>query len=461
MRLTTALPPRYHPHPPPPSKALPLSDGEFTALMVPLGPFERGPRIAVAVSGGPDSLALMLLASRWARALGGQAIGLTVDHGLRPTSSDEARTTGRWLTAFGIDHQILRWTADKPATGIPKQARDARYDLLTSWCRQAGVLHLLVAHHREDQAETVAIRQARQSGRDGLAGMATVREMKGLRLLRPLLDTAKARLIASLEDIEQPYIVDPSNDNQAFTRNRLRRHGLDLSTLIDQASRNGQQRRLSDDRLQRALIQAVKISPIGIAMIARPALAMMLPDLAERLMIRVLMTIGGLVYPPRNAGLHPLLEAMRAEPLFNGRTLARCRIVRRRDHWLVCREKDAKPWSMAIDGKDRLWDGRFSVCYRQNSTDLVIKQLGDDLSGRGNLLPRRGKSQPIPSIAKPSLPALWHDGQLIAIPHLNAFDDRWDWSALNLAFRPRTPLANAPFAAHMCRSEKRNDRPAT
>ena len=143
--------------------------------MAPLGPFEPSPRIAVAVSGGPDSLALCLLADRWARARRGTAFGLTVDHRLRPESGAEAAQVRRWLTARGIAHRTLRWPGARPVTGLQEQARAARLALLTGWCRRAGVLHLLLGHQREDQAETALQRLVRGSGIDGLAAMAPVR----------------------------------------------------------------------------------------------------------------------------------------------------------------------------------------------------------------------------------------------------------------------------------------------
>ncbi|HLU65659.1 MAG TPA: tRNA lysidine(34) synthetase TilS, partial [Kofleriaceae bacterium] len=176
-----------------------------------LGPFERRPRLAVAVSGGPDSLCLCLLAHGWAKARGGEVSALTVDHGLRPTSADEARQVAAWLGPRGIDHHVLRWTGAKPATAIQEAAREARYRLLGDWCRAAGVLHLLLAHHLDDQAETVAFRRARGSGPEGLAGMPAVRELAGLRLLRPLLGVPKARLVATLEAAGQAWLEDPSN----------------------------------------------------------------------------------------------------------------------------------------------------------------------------------------------------------------------------------------------------------
>ena len=216
-----------------PPAASPLDETRFAALMAALGPFERRPRLAVAVSGGPDSLALCLLAERWAQARGGATVGLIVDHGLRPESAREAGQVAAWLSARGIAQQVLSWQGAKPASGIQAAARAARYELLCAWCRAAGVLHLLTAHHRDDQAETVALRQARGSGADGLAGIAPVRELAGLRLLRPLLTVPKAALTALLAAAGQPWLEDPSNRAAAFARARLRRDAdLDVAGLV-------------------------------------------------------------------------------------------------------------------------------------------------------------------------------------------------------------------------------------
>src|SRR5579859_7234462 len=139
--------------------ALALTQAEFAAVLSAIGGFEPRPFIAIAVSGGPDSLALTILADRWARERGGSAVALTVDHRLRPESAEEADTVGCWLAARGIAHTALVWDGPKPATGIQEAARAARYRLLAEWCAVEGCLHLLTAHQREDQAETHLIRQ--------------------------------------------------------------------------------------------------------------------------------------------------------------------------------------------------------------------------------------------------------------------------------------------------------------
>ncbi len=166
----------------------PLDDALFGRLMAAVGPFERRPVLAVAVSGGADSLALALLADRWARAAGGHIVALTVDHRLRPESGAEAAQVEAWLGARAIAHRRLDWRDARAGSDLQARARAARYALLQDWCAVAGVLHLLLAHHQDDQAETFLLRLGRGSGVDGLGAMAPVSYARACRLLRPLLD---------------------------------------------------------------------------------------------------------------------------------------------------------------------------------------------------------------------------------------------------------------------------------
>jgi tRNA(Ile)-lysidine synthase len=181
---------------------VPLNAGDVTihpdALLGFSAPFEPAPHIAVAVSGGADSMALALLAARWARQREGRVTGLIVDHGLRPNSAAEAKRVANWLGRRQIDHRILTWRGTKPETGVQTVAREARYGLLIDWCRRHGVLHLLVAHQLEDQAETVVLRLERGSGVDGLAAMPAAIETPWVRILRPLLALTRAELRAFL-----------------------------------------------------------------------------------------------------------------------------------------------------------------------------------------------------------------------------------------------------------------------
>jgi tRNA(Ile)-lysidine synthase len=182
------------------------------------------PAIVLAVSGGPDSVALMCLAARWRRALarGPRLVAVTVDHGLRAEAAREAREVKRLARALDLPHRTMRWTDAKPKNGLPAAARDARYRLLAQAARACGATHILTAHTRDDQAETLLMRMLRGSGIAGLAAMARESERDGVWLARPFLDVSKSRLIATLKQAKIGFADDPTNRDLSFTRPRLR-----------------------------------------------------------------------------------------------------------------------------------------------------------------------------------------------------------------------------------------------
>jgi tRNA(Ile)-lysidine synthase len=186
--------------------------------------WKAAPAIVLAVSGGPDSIAMMWLAARWRRALkrGPQLLAVTVDHGLRPEAAREAREVKRLAKTLDLPHRTLRWTGAKPKTGLPAAARDARYRLLIQAARAHDAGHVLTAHTQDDQAETLLMRMARGSGIAGLAAMARQSRREGVVLGRPLLDIPKARLVATLRKAGIGFADDPTNRDAGFTRPRFR-----------------------------------------------------------------------------------------------------------------------------------------------------------------------------------------------------------------------------------------------
>ena len=206
---------------------------------------ENLPALVLAVSGGPDSTALMLLAARWRKTLkaGPKLIAVTVDHALRAESKHEAASVGRLARKLKVAHRIVRWTGAKPATGLQQAARQARYRLLAGAARKLSASHIVTAHTLDDQAETVLIRMSRGSGITGLAAMMRLTTLPAgveneIKLFRPLLDIPKSRLIATLRAAKIPFADDPSNRDPRFTRARLRglmtelaREGLDARRL--------------------------------------------------------------------------------------------------------------------------------------------------------------------------------------------------------------------------------------
>lgn len=181
-------------------------------------------RFAVALSGGGDSMALTHALSCWAKENHTKIIAITVDHDLRSDSSREAEVVQEWVHEWPcVDHVILRWEDEKPVSGMQNAAREARYKLMADYCDSAGIRELFVAHHLDDQAETVLLRLAKGSSVDGLSAMADVTALDDrVCIVRPLLDRTHSDLLSYCSDNGVPWIEDPSNEKVLYARNRLR-----------------------------------------------------------------------------------------------------------------------------------------------------------------------------------------------------------------------------------------------
>jgi len=305
-----------------------LCEAEFARLMTTLDKTRLQSHVAVAVSGGADSMALLLLAHQWGQAQGVAITGLTVDHGLREGSSREAQQVKTWLAAHQIEHHILTWSDHgKVTTAVQARARDARYRLMGNWCRNHGILSLLLAHHQDDQAETVLMRLKKGSTLYGFGAMAPMRDCEGVTLCRPLLTVPKCRLIATLHGKNQEWVEDPSNQNTAFERVRVRAQLIELAAQGVTAKRlasAAQSARAVCDIIDvaagRLLATTVFNTEDGHLVLAQEFLQA--PNqVYGRALSRLLRTVGGTVYPPSPDKLQRLLTWM-VNPTSGARTLA-------------------------------------------------------------------------------------------------------------------------------------------
>ncbi|AWK85858.1 tRNA lysidine(34) synthetase TilS [Azospirillum thermophilum] len=422
--------------------------------MARLGPFESAPWLAVGVSGGADSLALALLAGDWARERGGRILALTVDHGLRAGSAQEAAGVGSWLAAHGIAHRILRWEGEKPLSRIQEAARAARHRLLAEACAAEGILHLALAHHRDDQAETVLLRLARGSGIDGLAAMAPVRAEGAVRLIRPLLEVPHDRLVATCRARGQEWVEDPSNRNPAFARARLRAvgsvlaaEGLDAGRLARTARRAARARAALEEAAAALLAVAAEVRPEGWLLLDPRALERAPDEVALRALGTCLRTVGGTAYPPRDEALERLLSDV-AEGA--GRTLAGCRVLRHRGKLLVAREPELVADRIDImPGGGVLWDRRFTVRLApERVAGLTVARLGED--GWRCVVGWRPEARRLAlhEAVRASLPGLWDGERLVAAPLPGAgpyAGGPGEPFADAAAFTPRVPLGVPAF----------------
>jgi tRNA(Ile)-lysidine synthase len=229
---------------------------------------QSSPALLVAVSGGPDSTALLWLAVRWQKSLRKKPglVAVTVDHGLRKEAKREAVEVGKLAKKLGVPHRVVTWSGKKPKTAIQQTARQARYALLVEAAKKSGATQILTAHTLDDQAETVLMRMARGSGIGGLGAMLRDTPLGGCVLMRPLLDVPKARLVATLQKAGFDFADDPSNRDPRFTRVRFRemmpalaREGLDAPRLALLARRM----RRADEALEATAARAFSILAVA------------------------------------------------------------------------------------------------------------------------------------------------------------------------------------------------------
>jgi tRNA(Ile)-lysidine synthase len=290
-------------------------------------PLEGASCVLLAVSGGADSTALLVLAAEWAKGRAVKLCAATVDHGLRKGSGTEARKVAALSKKLGIAHRILVWNGDKPKTGIEEAARAARYLLLDAAAKKAGATHLVTAHTRDDQAETLLMRLAAGSGPAGLAGMRALKKRGQLVHIRPFLNVPKTRLVASLNERGVDWSEDETNKDAKFTRPRLRAaravlesEGLTNERLAVLARRMG---RMTDaiERVAAAAWPEVARQEKSRTVLDGTILMGLPEEIALRILIRA---VGGHAdqAPDRLAKSEALLSAVR-EALTEGRTLGR------------------------------------------------------------------------------------------------------------------------------------------
>ena len=390
--------------------------------------------IMLAVSGGPDSMALMVLARRWLQLTGRNAAAImvaTVDHGLRPESGEEAAFVAAQACNLGFAHATLAWTGEKPKTGVQAEARRARYDLLISHARVGGAAALVTAHTEDDQAETLMMRLARGSGLDGLAAMAPVSHRNGLAIVRPLLGFSKARLTAYLRAASVPFLRDPSNENTAFERVRLRSAmkalasaGIARSSLATTAARLNRSRDALASITEDFLESHFEVAPLGHGKISHAALEAVPADIAIRALSRIFSLISGKEEPPRLVKAEQIFSSLplrKAKTTFGG-----CIMIAASGTLYFYREPGrlkAKDTPLEPGG-NYIWDGRFVLIYGPaGDRSLEVRQLG----ATGWLLYKKAiKAEGLPvepnRLAALTIPALWKGNRLMCVPLLSFSD---------------------------------------
>ena len=338
--------------------------------------------IGLAVSGGADSLALLLLAHGWAASLPSapRLQVYSVDHGLRPEAEAEVAMVLAVAAQLGIPARGLRWTGDKPRTGLQEAARAARYRLMGAAMAEDDVSVLLTAHHRLDQAETVLMRLAHRSGLAGLRGMAATAMVEGVRVHRPLLEIDPKSLHQLVGEAGLVPAQDPSNNDEHYERVRWRKAmpqlealGLDSETLAIFAERMGEADQALAQMADGAFQTMVRLDGFGSARIEREPLLALSPALGVRVLSRVLNIVGGRQKPRALGQVERLQQALASGTHGKATTLLGC-VVREKDGAIAVAREPGRvlPPDLALPpGAELVWDERFLITNGSNEPGLT------------------------------------------------------------------------------------------
>lgn len=375
--------------------------------------------LAIATSGGPDSLALLLLTHDFAIKTKKKIIALTIDHGLRATSHKEAFYVEKVAQSLGIQHVILKWETEKPVTRIQEKAREARYDLLLRWCKENQISTLLLGHHQQDQEETFWLRLSSGSGLEGLTGMKPMVEREGIRIYRPLLNFSKERLKATLKVKNQEWIEDPSNESPTYFRGRFRNHlkeeGLTDERLLTVMTKLQEDADFINASLLSSLQNTVKVFEEGYFILQRDIFETLHPALAKRILSLLIKWFSRAPYPPRSAQVERVLKKIREGHSF---TAGKAFWVSKQKEILILRETAAMKEKIPLSSlnKPYLWDNRFWVTPHLKSTllqkEAFLIPLGSAAFAKDKII------SPLPSSVWPTLPAIEVKGKIVSIPHL-------------------------------------------
>lgn len=419
-------------------------------------PFERNPKIAVAVSGGPDSLALMLLVYIWNRTVQGTITVLTVNHNLRPEAVEEAQYVNDICKDLHLQHITLEWKHDGINSNIQARARQSRYQLLTEYCQQHDILHLMCGHHADDLVENFFIRLLRGSGLAGLTSN-NVYFYNNVRIIRPLLNVTKPQLQKYLNTKNIQWITDPSNNNNKYLRSEVRNLLHSLSNISSYHKLNTDLIRgrvvLTQSHLNRAvesinseilyaMTRAVNLYPAGFTKINHALFFQASEEARYAILAHLLMIIGSNMLPPRFASLEKLMHNLAGAKNNYVQTLHGCIIQYMNNEIFIYKEFGRHLPTPQPLKHLMVWDSRFRVICSDLQLDnhcFKIDCLNESeyQSIKLNIQSTCALNQYYRKNILFTFPVVKHLEKVVAIPHINYYNDVLAKKSISFIFEPQ------------------------
>ena len=431
-----------------------------------LGPYEKNPHIAVALSGGSDSLCLTILAKEWADKNKGKVTALIVNHGLRKTSKKECNELQKFLKKKKIDNYCFQWKDSKiNKKSIQERARKFRYKIFENFCFEKNIFHLLVAHHFEDQKETLLMRLNDNSNVYGLACMSKILFKKKIRILRPLLDFKKKEIINFLDAKSIKWFEDTSNKDLKYSRNKYRsilpeleQRGLSDNKLKKILKKAKKKRKTIENLATKWLIKNIHIDDFGFAVVKLSNLKLLSENNFLVYFGRILNTISGSLYPTKSKYILNFYKQIYKKKSFNPTNLGGCHIFIVKKDVYISREIFKKDRKQNINFKFNQfnWDNRFEINCRDNINKILKKELGQTLNieqlhinGWNKKISKNKKFKEsclLPNKIIVSLPAIKNrQNKVLSVPQLNYYSDsnsKKRFSKMNFYFKPNIALSN-------------------
>ncbi|MDC3263104.1 tRNA lysidine(34) synthetase TilS [Pelagibacterales bacterium] len=387
--------------------------------------FKINESIAVAVSGGPDSLALTILLKKFSIKNNIELRALSIDHDLRSSSKDELKWLASELKEKKIKHKIIKWKNLKPNSNILSNARDKRYELLLKECERLNIRYLFTGHHLDDQVENVLLRLIRGSGIKGLGSLQEQFKFtkSKVNILRPLLRYPKKSLISFLATEKQKYILDPTNFDSKFDRSRVRKvsshlinEGLNnrrlLSTIKNLKNANNSINYLINSSLK----SFVKVNSRGIIFILLERFVLLPEEVKFRSLSKLLKFVGKGKSTPRSKNILNILSSI-SENNFKNLTTAGCLIKKKNKQIFILPEVTRKLSTTKITSNNFIWNDQYKIIMENDfAKGLSVQYLG----ANGLMsLPKKYNDKLMKDLYPASYLSLWKGKKLVAVPDVN------------------------------------------
>ena len=348
-----------------------VSQAEFNSLVDSNFIFETPPHVGLSISGGPDSMALLMLVKDWIRSKSGKITVFHFDHKIRKESSQEAIWLKRYILKLGINFQLLTWNRDEKLKLNMKNARDARYEKILKICTKLKIIHLMTAHHFNDNLETYYMRKKRNSSSLGLSSIPKILMKENLQIIRPLLGISKTRLISTCNFYNVKWIEDSSNFNLEYERPRVRKElsekrSFQLIKLEKEFKKRKDHNEEVEKKIRDFFMNNLNFFEYGVFQINKNKFLENNKELKIEILKKVLTTASGKIFPPREISVKYLIKLIQSNRCFK-HTLHNCLLEINSEKILIFREISSIKEKKKIipKGKPYMWDNRFFL-YSKN-----------------------------------------------------------------------------------------------